>query len=288
MRVKFYGVRGSVPAPGPDTARYGGNTSCVEVRLRDGSVVVLDAGTGMRQLGTDLLSEGRASLVHLLLSHTHWDHILGLPFFAPLWSTANEVAVYPLATEAQERFQRTIFDDIHFPVSANDIPAKVEFVRPGSDVWRIGSAEVRKIALNHPGRAQGFRIEDSDGSSLAYLTDNELSSPHGSVTPLEELARFADGVDVLIHDSQYVNSDMPTKRGWGHSVVDDVLQLGVLAGPKLLALFHHDPDRSDEALDAIAARAGRWIEERTEKTRLTVAREGQVIEPSIDLPSKRG
>lgn len=287
MRVKFYGVRGSVPAPGPDTARYGGNTSCVEVRLRDGSIVVLDAGTGMRQLGTDLLREGRASLVHLLLSHTHWDHVLGLPFFGPLWSTSNELAVYPLPTEAQERFQRTIFDDIHFPVSANDIPAKVEFVRPSSDVWRIGSAEIRRIALNHPGRAQGFRIQDSDGATIAYLTDNELAQPTHTVTPLEELARFADGVDVLIHDSQYVHSDMPAKRGWGHSVVDDVLRLGVLAGPKLLALFHHDPDRSDEALDAIASRAGRWIEEHTEKTRLIVAREGQIIDPSGEAGRKR-
>jgi phosphoribosyl 1,2-cyclic phosphodiesterase len=133
MRVSFYGVRGSVPAPGPATARYGGNTSCVEVRLADDSIVVLDAGTGIRALGRDLLEAGKCSRVHLLLSHTHWDHILGLPFFGPLWHSDTELLIYPLPSDAQERFQRTIFDDIHFPVNANDIPSKVEFVKPAGD-----------------------------------------------------------------------------------------------------------------------------------------------------------
>jgi phosphoribosyl 1,2-cyclic phosphodiesterase len=151
MRVTFYGVRGSVPAPGPTTARYGGNTSCVDVRLADGSILVLDAGTGIRTLGADLMKSGRPPRVHLLLSHTHWDHILGLPFFGPLWQRETELLVYPLPSDAQERFQRTIFDDIHFPVSANDIPAKVEFAKPDGDSWRIGSASVRRIFLNHPG-----------------------------------------------------------------------------------------------------------------------------------------
>src|SRR5262245_14994928 len=163
MRVTFHGVRGSVPAPGPQTARYGGNTSCVEVRLADGSTLALDAGTGLRALGNALMREGRPTPVHLLLSHTHWDHVLGLPFFAPLWNAENHVKVYPLANEGQERFQRNIFDDIHFPVSVHDIPAKVEFLKPESQEWRIGSARIRRIMLNHPGGAQGFRIDDEGG-----------------------------------------------------------------------------------------------------------------------------
>jgi ribonuclease BN (tRNA processing enzyme) len=142
----------------------------------------------------------------------------------------------------------------------------------------VGNAEVRRVSLNHPGSAQGFRIDDTDGTSLAYLTDNELAAPGKVQTSPEELARFADGVDLLIHDSQYVNADMPNKHGWGHSVVDDVLKLGVLAEPKILALYHHDPDRSDEALDSIAARASRWIDEHTEATKLLVAAEGLTIE----------
>jgi phosphoribosyl 1,2-cyclic phosphodiesterase len=254
----------------------------VEVQLSDGTTLVLDAGTGLRGLGRALLEKGgRVPPIHMLLSHTHWDHILGLPFFAPLWMKDTELYVYPLASDAQERFQRTIFDDIHFPVSANDVPAKVEFRKPEGSEWSIGSARVRRIALNHPGGAQGFRIEDADGTSLAYLTDNELTSP-SSVVSFDELARFADGVGILIHDSQYVAADMPNKRGWGHSVVDDVLRLGVLAEVQLLALFHHDPDRTDLELDAIGERASKWIAEHTQATQLIVASEGY----SIDLAKR--
>jgi phosphoribosyl 1,2-cyclic phosphodiesterase len=278
MRVTFYGVRGSTPAPGPDTARYGGNTSCVDVRLADGSIVVLDAGTGMRKLGSTLKNGGLDRPVHLLLSHTHWDHILGLPFFAPVWSESTTLNVYPLASEAQERFQRTIFDDIHFPVSASDIPAKVDFIKPDKEVWQIGSARVTRIALNHPGGAQGFRIDDEDGASLAYLTDNELSQRGEAVLSPETLARFADGVTALIHDAQYLSSDMPEKYGWGHSVVDEVLRLGVLATPRKLALFHHDPERSDDELDVIGERAAHWMAEHAPNTELMIAREGLVLD----------
>lgn len=277
MRVTFHGVRGSVPAPGPDTARYGGNTSCVEVRLADGTLLVLDAGTGLRGLGRSLLERGPVPPIHMLLSHTHWDHILGLPFFAPLWMKQTELYIYPLASDAQERFQRTIFDDIHFPVSANDVPAKIEFAKQDREEWRVGSARIRRILLNHPGAAQGFRIEDADGSSLAYLTDNELGANAGVVSS-DELARFSDGVSLLIHDSQYIAADMPHKRGWGHSVVDDVLRLGVLAEAQRLALFHHDPDRTDSELDAIAERGAKWLAEHTQQTALFVAQEGQTFE----------
>jgi phosphoribosyl 1,2-cyclic phosphodiesterase len=276
MRVNFYGVRGSVPAPGPQTSRYGGNTSCVEVRLVDGTTLVLDAGTGLRELGKRLMTEGRSSPVHLFLSHTHWDHVMGLPFFAPLYDKNNHLLVYPLANEAQERFQRNIFDDIHFPVSVNDIPSKVEFARPEGDVWQVGTAEVRRIQLNHPGGAQGFRIDDG-GSSIAYLTDNEIGAARTLVT-VDDLARFADGVDLLIHDSQYVPSDMPHKRGFGHSLVEDVLKLGQFAKPGRLVLFHHDPDRTDEALDQIGTRARAWLQEHAKGVELTVANEGLSID----------
>lgn len=277
MRVSFYGVRGSTPAPGPETARYGGNTSCVDVRLADGTIVVLDAGTGMRKLGTTLREKAKTDPVHLLLSHTHWDHVLGLPFFAPLWQATTKLLVYPLANDAQERFQRTIFDDIHFPVSANDIPASIAFQKPNGESWKVGSARVRRIALNHPGGSQGFRIDDEDGASLAYLTDNELGPTRGAVSH-ETLAGFAEGVGLLIHDAQYLASDMPEKHGWGHSVVDEVLRLGVLASPKRLALFHHDPERSDLELDSIGERAKHWMMEHTNQTELVVASEGLSFE----------
>ncbi len=281
MRVTFYGVRGSVPAPGPATVRYGGNTSCVGVELSDSSRIILDAGTGIRTLGNELIKNGGTVRTSLLLSHTHWDHVLGLPFFGPLWKPDTELCIYPLINEAQERFQRTIFDDIHFPVSAQDIPSRVVFERPDSDSWRIGSAVVTRIALNHPGGSQGFRIQDADGTSLAYLTDNELPSAENP-SLLDELARFSDGVDLLVHDSQYLAQDMPAKSGWGHSVVDDVLRLGKLAEPKHLALFHHDPDRRDEELDAIGARAETWLKENAGQTTAVVACEGMCIDLARD------
>jgi phosphoribosyl 1,2-cyclic phosphodiesterase len=277
MRVTFYGVRGSTPAPGPSTVRYGGNTSCVGVQIADGSQLILDAGTGIRTLGQELTQAGKPVKAHLLLSHTHWDHILGLPFFAPLWKPDTNVLIYPLGSDAQERFQRTIFDDIHFPVSANDVPASVVFEKPAGPEWQIGSARVRRIALNHPGGAQGFRIDDEGGASLAYLTDNELTDGHDSKL-LDELARFSDDVSLLIHDSQYLREDMPAKRGWGHSVVDDVLQLGVLAEPQQLALYHHDPDRADDQLDLIGEHAKRWMADHSEVTEVVVAHEGLTIE----------
>lgn len=282
MRVIFHGVRGSVPAPGPQTSRYGGNTSCVEVRLSDDSTLALDAGTGLRELGKKLVREGRASPVHLFLSHTHWDHVMGLPFFAPLYDRSNHLLVYPLANEAQEKFQRNIFDDIHFPVSVNDIPSKVEFAKPEGVTWRVGSARVTRIQLNHPGGAQGFRVDDDDGTSMAYLTDNEIGAGNTVVT-VDDLARFSDGVNLLIHDSQYVPSDMPHKRGFGHSLVEDVLKLGQYAKPKDLVLFHHDPDRSDDALDIIGADAKKWLGENAKGVGVVVAHEGL----ALDL-AKRG
>jgi phosphoribosyl 1,2-cyclic phosphodiesterase len=277
MRVTFHGVRGSVPAPGPQTSRYGGNTSCVEVQLSDGSTLALDAGTGLRELGKTLVREGRTSPVHLFLSHTHWDHVMGLPFFAPLYDKNNHLLVYPLANEAQERFQRNIFDDIHFPVSVNDIPSKVEFARPEGEEWRVGSGRVRRIQLNHPGGAQGFRVDDDDGSSMAYLTDNEIGAGRTVVT-VDDLARFSDGVSLLIHDSQYIPADMPHKRGFGHSLVEDVLKLGQYAKPDQLVLFHHDPDRSDDALDQIGTDAKKWLAEHAKDVRLAVAHEGLKVE----------
>jgi phosphoribosyl 1,2-cyclic phosphodiesterase len=276
MEVTFYGVRGSVPAPGPNTVRYGGNTSCVEVRLSDDSTLVLDAGTGMRALGSALLKRGHAKTVHLLLSHTHWDHVLGLPFFAPLYRSDTHLFVYPLANDAQELFQRNIFNDIHFPVSVDDIPARLELARPEKAEWRIGSAIVRRIALNHPGGAQGFRIDDDDGTSVTYLTDNELNADNAK-TSIEQLARFSDGVDLLIHDSQYLAEDMPAKLGWGHSVVTEVLRLGILAEPKQLALFHHDPERSDSALDLIGETSQSFIKSEGKATQVLVASEGLAL-----------
>jgi phosphoribosyl 1,2-cyclic phosphodiesterase len=280
MQVTFWGVRGSTPTPGHSTVRYGGNTVCTEVQLSDGSILILDAGTGMRELGLSLQKREHRGPMSLLLSHVHWDHILGLPFFAPLWKRGTELVVYPVANDEQRMFARQLamFDGVHFPVRATDIPAKLELVDNTEAVWKIGPATVTRIGMNHPGGAQGFRIEDSDGSSLAYLTDNELVNTPPNEMLMDRLASFAREVDVLVHDAQYLASDMPIKRGWGHSVIDEVLRLGVESRAHNLVLFHHDPERNDDALDAIQTHASDFLATAAPHAKAIVAFEGMKLD----------
>ncbi|MSP58964.1 MAG: MBL fold metallo-hydrolase [Myxococcales bacterium] len=279
MRVTFHGVRGSVATPGPATIRYGGNTVCVEVRTVDGSLIVLDLGTGVRELGKQLIRAPLPDPIHIFVTHAHWDHIIGAPFFAPLWRRDAHVVLHALSQRAHQRLSKNVlFDGEHFPVRAQDIPAHVE--RPpfvGSSV-RIGSATVKQIQLNHPGGADGFRIDDADGSSVCYLTDNELAPPGPCTTSSDDLARFAASAGLIIHDSQYLPTDMPHKHGWGHSLVADVLALGQKAEARALALHHHDPDRDDDALDRIAADSAAWAREHAPGMKTLAAAEGTTLE----------
>jgi phosphoribosyl 1,2-cyclic phosphodiesterase len=279
MQVRFFGVRGSVPTPGSATVRYGGNTVCVEARLADGTVIILDGGTGIRELGKVLLAERHPGPFSLLLTHVHWDHIMGLPFFGPLWRRENTVKIYPLANDAHQDSarRRSLFDGVHFPVRGSDIPAQLDVLEPDEAEWRIGSARIRRVALNHPGGAQGFRLDDDDGSSVAYLTDNELPPAGADGAATDALARFAAGASVLIHDAQYEEHEMHDKRGWGHSSLESVLALGHKAETPHLVLFHHDPDRGDDELDAIGWRAQAKLRHISSATTVTVAHEGLSI-----------
>jgi phosphoribosyl 1,2-cyclic phosphodiesterase len=287
MHVRFFGVRGSIPTPGPSTVRYGGNSVCVEVRLADDTRIILDAGTGIRECGKQLERDGYTGVIHLCITHPHWDHVIGLPFFGPLYTKHRRIILHPMNAAGRERMRHPIlFDGEHFPVRFADLPAQIERAPTDGD-QRIGSAQVTAVALNHPGGAVGFRIDDDDGTSVCYLTDNELHPPSGQVTTPAELARFAAGTSLIIHDAQYLPSDMPAKHGWGHSLVDEVLTLARDAGARAVALHHHDPDRDDAALDAVAGGAARWARENAPALETIVAREGLDLDLARDAALER-
>jgi phosphoribosyl 1,2-cyclic phosphodiesterase len=257
MRARVWGCRGSLAAPGPETVRYGGNTSCVEVRVDD-EVIVLDAGTGIRPLGLALQAEG-VTRVHLLLSHLHMDHLQGLGFFAPIFNPAAEVHVWGPVSPMQSLDERiaTYLSPPLFPVRLADIPSRVIFHDCPEGAFAIGSATVRAAKVSHQGPTVGFRI-DHRGRSLTYIPDHEPSL--GIDLRLVEPAwisghHLASKTDVLIHDAQYTEDEYPHKIGWGHSSIDHVVTFGRAAGVERLVLFHHDPLHCDEDLDALLERA---------------------------------
>lgn len=283
MRVSFYGVRGSTATPGPSTVRYGGNTVCVAVRTLDDTLLMLDIGTGARVLGDELVAAGKLPQpIHVFVTHCHWDHIMGAPFFAPIYRKEAHVILHALSEHAADRISRAVlFDGEHFPVRLSDIPARLERPPFATARMRVGSATISTIKLNHPGGCDGFRIDDADGASVCYLTDNELGGPIPPdvlVAPVDELTRFARGCGLMIHDAQYMPDDMPQKRGWGHSVVDDVLTLGKQAEARVVALHHHDPWRDDHALDLIANHARAWARAHAPAMSVLVASEGLTLD----------
>ena len=264
MKVKVWGSRGSIPAPGPETMRYGGNTSCVAVTLSDGTLVVLDAGTGIRTLGLDL--PPLQGPVNILLTHLHLDHIQGLMFFAPCFHPEAEITVWgpasPAAVEAPllDRIARYISAPLS-PVEVRELPCRVSFREAEASEWQIGSATVRSCSVSHRGPTLGYRIEE-EGAALCYIPDHEPALG----TPLDALEdewisglELAAGADLLIHDAQYTDDEYPAHLGWGHSSLSDALAFARRAAVRRLLLFHHDPLHSDDFLDALGAEArARW------------------------------
>jgi phosphoribosyl 1,2-cyclic phosphodiesterase len=279
MRLRVWGCRGSVPTPGAKTVRYGGNTSCVEVALDDGTVLVLDAGTGIRCLGEDLLNRGALRL-NLLLTHLHLDHLEGLRFFPPLWDERVTLDIWgppsPVSS-LRERIARS-FSPPLFPIDLREVPARVAFHDVPSHSWTIGGASLAAGLVVHPGPTVGFRIETAR-SSFAYLPDHEPALAGAIVgKPREWIsgAAIAEGVDVLLHDAQYFEDEYEQRIGWGHSSVADAVAFSRAVGAERLFLFHHEPLHTDGSLDRLEAHARSLAGPNGANP--TLAREGMVVE----------
>lgn len=295
--IRFWGVRGSIPAPGKETYGYGGNTSCVEVRV-GGQIIILDAGSGIRRLGQSLMKEiGENGLsVTMLISHTHWDHIQGFPFFVPAYHPkvnirilGYEGAVHGLRGALFEQMQTAFF-----PVGLNQMATHLTFEEMDDMQFDLGgSVKVQTTFANHPGICLGYRLSTPNGD-IVYLPDHEAyerceverqkAEKENSSTGLEyariqdeKVVEFLRGAEVVIADSQYDAIEYPTRRGWGHTCADDTVQLAVRAGAKRVYLFHHDPDHDDAKIDQMVVTAQQAATAQGSSIKVAAAREGETI-----------
>lgn len=269
LEVTFHGVRGSTPCHGPETARYGGNTACVSVRAADGTLVILDLGTGVRYLGN--LLTGRPFRGTALVTHLHWDHVQGLPFFQPILEEGNELDVYA-PRQGRRRTVKEAFDRIisppQFPVGLDLYSGTVRFHDLGDNVFSVGGIRVMSRFVPHVGPTLGYRLEFG-GSSVAYISDHQQPYDGSLVVP-DAVRELADGVDLLIHDSQYTPAEFAEKYYFGHCTQEFAMGVAMSCRARRLALFHHDPVRTDDELDARAACTPSTVE-------VFPAREGLVV-----------
>lgn len=282
--VTFWGTRGSVPTPGPNTARYGGNTPCVAVGGAGGNLVILDAGTGIRALGNRLAGHPNGVVgAEILLSHAHWDHIQGLPHFKPLFAPGNAVRIWGSRQGgvALETILRQQMDPAVFPVPLDALAATLTVQHVEAGEFGLGAFRVCAMRLRHPGTTLGYRLTpETGGPAMAYVTDNELGEgPDYGTTPTwrADFVQFLRGTELLIHDAMYTPEELRTHRGWGHSTFQEAVALAAEAGVRRLVLFHHEPEHDDAELDRIVD-AARVVANRTGgPTEVLAAQEGMQL-----------
>ena len=272
-RIKFWGTRGSIAVPSPETLRYGGDTTCMELRA-DGEIIVLDAGTGIRPLGIDLDREfqGRAIKLSLLITHAHWDHIQGFPFFKPAYDSKNEIRIFGF-DGAGATFREIMTEPMKspfFPITMRELSARMDINKLNEMKFSLGKLDIHATFVNHPGVCAGYRIFTS-GGSVAFLPDHEpyeffLHSARGKELSAEQareiaaeqhaaLVQFLRGSDILILDSQYTDQEYETRIGWGHGSISSAVSLALEAEVQTLLLFHHDPGHDDEMVDTMVESA---------------------------------
>jgi phosphoribosyl 1,2-cyclic phosphodiesterase len=262
MHIKFWGSRGSIPVSGPQFIKYGGDTACVEIRTKNDEVIIVDTGTGIRELGNKLISE-KKKRIHIIFTHAHWDHIIGFPFFKPLYMSDTRIVIAG-CSDSQIAIKKLISDVMEppfFPVKLNELKSTIHFAGTCQESISIDSIKIYPINLNHPNNAIGYKFVEDD-KSFVYLTDNEigfttsgnkvLAFRHPSSMDYPDYVEFSRNADLLVHDAEFTHDEYHKNRmSWGHSCARDALELAIEAGVKRLGLFHLNQDRSDSEVDAM-------------------------------------
>ncbi len=297
MKLKIWGCRGSIPTPGKDTVRYGGNTPCVELKLDDNNLIILDSGTGIKNLGNYLIRKGESTRAYIMITHPHWDHIQGFPFFKPLFISGNEftIVVSGAKTKTLEQIVADQMDRVYFPVRLSELKANIKFLQVGEEEFKVYDATVKTIYVNHPGFTLGYRISFNN-KTVVYISDNEpfdreitpyLFNWEKEVVerfekipgdPNKRIFEFVKGADLLIHDTTYTPEEYVEKVGWGHSHYLFTLRVAHEGGVKRLLLFHHDHTHTDSMLDQIFEHCKNELKKKKYKFNLLIAAEGMEIE----------
>lgn len=254
MKITCYGARGSIPVSGPEYVKYGGDTTCLEIRSKNDEIIIVDAGSGIRRLGNDLLTEGRFQY-HLIFTHSHLDHILGFPFFSPIYHEKATIHLMGCPT-TQGNIRKLLSKAMSaplFPIPFDALLANIDYDVECRLGFQVDSIQIFPINLNHPNGGMGYKFVE-DGKSFVFLTDNELGAKHRNGRPFDEYVDFAKDADLLVHDSEYLPEEYEMTRGWGHSTFTDALNLAQRARVKSFGLFHHNQNRSDAAQDGIVER----------------------------------
>jgi phosphoribosyl 1,2-cyclic phosphodiesterase len=276
MKVRFWGTRGSIPVPGKDTINYGGNTTCAEITLESGRRVIIDSGTGIRALGDHLSSEEKAVDIHLLITHIHWDHVAGFPFFAPIHDPATKISVdgFPTCMKGLKIPFDNKMSNGFFPVKFDDLKAEINYLdKLNSGPLEVDGVVIDSIALRHPQGGFGFRFRDGK-KTFVFLTDNELRKEMLGGNHAVDYVSFCKDADLLVHDAQYTPEEIDERRGWGHSDYVSALNLASEAHAKRLILFHHDPSRKDPEIASIVAQCQELAGRNNDGIVIDAAKEG--------------
>jgi phosphoribosyl 1,2-cyclic phosphodiesterase len=261
MKIRCWGARGSIPVSGEDYVTYGGDTTCIEIRTREDEVIIVDAGSGIRRLGNLLIQEKR-DRISMVFTHAHWDHILGFPFFKPIYRRGTAIQMYgcPLAQESIQGMISRTMEAPYFPVNFQDLQADISYHEACESSFSIQSLNVTPIPISHPNQGYGYKFTEN-GRSFVFLTDNELGYQHPGGLPFRDYVEFSRGADFLVHDAEYTEEEYQETRTWGHSLFTEALRLALEAKVKTFGVFHHNQERTDSALEGLVQQCRRIIGE---------------------------